>query len=32
VTLRRVTPSSSLMLLMIWGPPQYNAPNSRILA
>src|SRR5918993_372063 len=32
VTLRRVTPSSSLMLLMIWGPLQCRAPSNRILA
>src|SRR5215211_9080039 len=32
VTLRLVTPSSSLMLLMIWDPLQCNAPSSRILA
>jgi hypothetical protein len=32
VTLRLVTPSSSLMLLMIWGPLQCRAPSSRILA
>src|SRR5829696_2720887 len=32
VTLRRVTPSSSLMLVMIWGPLQCSAPSSRILA
>src|SRR5829696_4076910 len=32
VTLRLVTPSSSLMLLMIWGPLQCKAPSNRILA
>src|SRR5215217_1316791 len=32
VTLRLVTPSSSLMLLMIWGPLQCKAPSKRILA
>jgi hypothetical protein len=32
VTLRRVTPSSSLMLLMIWEPPQCNAPSNLIRA
>ena len=32
VTLRLVTPNSSLMLLMIWGPLQCKAPSKRILA
>jgi hypothetical protein len=32
VTLRLVTPNSSLMLLMIWDPLQCKDPSKRILA